>query len=185
MAKALIARGGWSVHIVDVKDDIGPLPPNMFYHKADTTNYGQLTAAFKAAWAASGKRLDFLFANAGILERTNWFAKSESPDEPPEEPQWAALEVNLKGCMNTVRIGRHYMAQNPDGGAIVVTSSSAGIWPTYCSPIYTASKRTYPNATSSSPLQAYLFGHVTNVPFLPRRRHGLYARRRGLVLHFR
>ncbi|KAK7746227.1 hypothetical protein SLS62_009443 [Diatrype stigma] len=140
VVQALVARGGWSVHIIDVKDDIGPLSPNTFYHKADTTNYGQLTAAFKETWAAGGKRLDFLFANAGILEKTNWFAKSESPDEPPEEPQWDAMEINLKGCMNTVRIGRHYMAQNPDGGSIVVTSSSAAIWPSFCSPIYTSSK---------------------------------------------
>lgn len=153
MAQALTARGGWSVHIFDIKDDIGSLPPNTFYHKVDTANYGQLTAAFKAVFSAGGRRLDFVFANAGILERANWYAESESADDPPPEPDWLAVEINLKGCMNTVRIGWHYMAQNPDGGSIVVTSSSAGIWPSYCSPIYTTSKRTH------FPLVRYILGY--------------------------
>lgn len=142
VAQALIARGGWSVHVVDIQDDVGPLSSSVSYYKADTSNYQQLADAFKAALASSSGRLDFLFANAGVLEKAGWFSGSESPSEPPPEPDWTALEINLKGCMNAVRIGRHYMAQASNGGSIVVTSSVAGIWPMYCSPVYTSSKRT-------------------------------------------
>ncbi|KAK2604161.1 hypothetical protein N8I77_007112 [Diaporthe amygdali] len=142
VVQALSARGGWQIHIVDIKENPGELPPTCFYHRADTTAYNDLADAFRAAFEAGGKRLDFLFANAGIFERGNWYSPSASAGEPPPEPDWSALETNLKGCMNTVRIGRYYMAQSPrpDKGSIVVTGSVAGIWPSYFSPMYTASK---------------------------------------------
>lgn len=143
VVQALAARGGWQVHLVDIKEDPGNLPPNCFHHKADTAAYDDLAGTFKAVFEAGGQRLDFVFANAGIFERGNWYSPSGPSGELPPEPDWSVLETNLKGCMNTVRIGRHYMAQSPgpDGGSIVVTSSIAGLWPSYFSPIYTASKR--------------------------------------------
>lgn len=143
MVQALAARGDWQIHIVDSKDDPGDLPPSCFHHKADITAYNDLAETFKAAFEASSRRLDFVFANAGIFERGNWYAPSGPSGALPPEPDWSAFETNLKGCINTVRIGRHYMAQSPgpDRGSIVVTSSIAGIWPSYFSPIYTASKR--------------------------------------------
>lgn len=145
VVQVLVARGDWQIHIVDSKDDPGELAPGCFHHKADTTAYDDLAEAFEAAFEAGGRRLDFVFANAGIVERGNWYSASDPTVTLPPEPDWSALETNLKGCMNTVRIGRHYMAQSPlpDRGSIVVTSSIAGIWPSYFSPIYTASKREY------------------------------------------
>lgn len=145
MAQALDARGGWQIHIIDIKGKTDDLPPNCFHHNAHTIIYNDLVGAFKAAFEAGGQRLDFVFANAGIFERGNWYSEPDGPEMVPPEPDWSALETNLKGCMNTVRIGRHYMAQSPgpERGSIVVTSSIAGIWPSYFSPIYTASKREY------------------------------------------
>lgn len=143
MAQALAARGDWHIHIVDIKDDPGDLGPSFSHHKADVSVYNDLAGAFKAAFEAGGQRLDFVFANAGIFERGSWYSASGPTGTLPPEPDWSALETNLKGCINTVRIGRHFMAQSPgpDRGSIVVTSSIAGIWPSYFSPIYTASKR--------------------------------------------
>ncbi|KAG8165582.1 hypothetical protein KVR01_004134 [Diaporthe batatas] len=145
VVQALAARGGWRIHVFDIKDDASGLPSNCFYRKANVAAYNDLAEAFKAAFDAGGQRLDFVFANAGIFDRGDWYSAPDGPDGPdrtPPEPDWSALETNLKGCMNTVRIGRHYMAQSPgpDRGSIIVTSSIAGIWPSYFSPIYTASK---------------------------------------------
>ncbi|KAH8202091.1 hypothetical protein TruAng_003759 [Truncatella angustata] len=138
--QALIARGGWRVHIFDVvvlEDDVHP---DIVPHRVSVVNYTELAAAFKLVFEQSDNRLDFVFANAGILERENWYATAAELDEPPPEPNWTALDVNLKGCMNTIRIARHYMARSPEKGSIVVTSSSAAIWPSEFTPVYTASK---------------------------------------------
>ncbi|KAK6066926.1 short chain dehydrogenase [Seiridium cupressi] len=140
VVEALDARGEWQIHVFDVKFQDQTQTSSVHLHRVDICDYKELAAAFRSAFLAGGERLDFVFANAGILERENWYALTPSPDEPPPEPDWAAVEINLKGCMNTVRIARHYMAKSPDKGSILATSSSGGIWAAQCAPIYTASK---------------------------------------------
>lgn len=57
--------------------------PDAKFHRADLTNYEELAAAFQAAYVAGGKRLDFVHANAGIIERSNlYMTKSENGMEP-------------------------------------------------------------------------------------------------------
>ncbi|KAK8055218.1 hypothetical protein PG993_000445 [Apiospora rasikravindrae] len=151
VAQALVQRGGWHVHVLDVKPardyhaSSSSTTTNTTYQQADTTDYGQLAAVFKSVWTLGGqRRLDFVFANAGVLDSANFFKKSstEGTDEPPPEPDYKVVDVNLRGCINTVYLARHYMAQSPDRSsrAIAVTASEAAIWPTYCLPLYTASK---------------------------------------------
>ncbi|KAK7924450.1 hypothetical protein PG985_006504 [Apiospora marii] len=147
VAQALTNRGGWQVHVLDVKPaPAQPSPAGTIYHQADTTDYSQLAAVFKSVWTSRDekRRLDFVFANAGILDAANFFAKSETQgtDEPPPEPDYKVVNVNLRGCVNTVNLAHHYMAQSPDRSsrAIAVTASQSAIWPTCCLPLYTASK---------------------------------------------
>jgi NAD(P)-dependent dehydrogenase (short-subunit alcohol dehydrogenase family) len=142
VAQALAARGGWQIHIIDVKEEEGNEAAkslNGHFHKVDLTNYVELGAAFKAAFIAGGSRLDFVFANAGIVERTSIFGAPDTLDPPPE-PNFLPLDVNLRGCINTVHIGRHYLGQSPEKGSIVVTGSAASVYPSFFSPVYTASK---------------------------------------------
>ncbi|KAK8050328.1 Short-chain dehydrogenase/reductase SDR [Apiospora phragmitis] len=150
VAQALVNRGGWQVHVLDVKPapDQASSAPDTTYHQNDIADYGQLAAVFKSIWTSSGsqrRRLDFVFANAGVLDAASFFQESaaEGTDEPPPEPDYQVLDVNLRGFVNTVHLARHYMAQSPDRSshAIAVTASSAAIWPTYCLPLYTTSKR--------------------------------------------
>lgn len=146
VVQALAARGGWQIHIIDIKEEEGKEVaasiPNVFFHKANLTDYAALGAAFKAAFITSGNRLDFCFANAGILERANFYSDTGKTIEPPPEVNMTSIEVNLKGCVNTVHLARHYIRQSPGkGGSIVVTSSCSGLWPSYCSPTYAAAKR--------------------------------------------
>ncbi|KAK8137851.1 3-beta-hydroxysteroid dehydrogenase [Apiospora sp. TS-2023a] len=149
VAQALTNLGGWQVHVLDVKPATSqPSPDGIIYHQADTTDYGQLAAVFKSVWTSGDeRRLDFVFANAGILDSANFFAKSEAQgtDEPPPEPDYKVVDVNLRGCVNTVHLAHHYMVQSPDQSsrAIAVTASQSAIWPTCCLPLYTASKRKF------------------------------------------
>ncbi|KAH8742358.1 hypothetical protein F5883DRAFT_442469 [Diaporthe sp. PMI_573] len=143
VAQALEAKGGWKINLIDIKDEEGKQAAdslsNATYHRANLTNYEEVVAAFKSAFTAGNNKLDFVFANAGVIELSNIFAKHESLDGPPP-PDLTALEVNLKSCINAVHVGRHYINLSPAKGSIVINSSCSSFWPTYWAPIYTASK---------------------------------------------
>ncbi|KAH8652111.1 hypothetical protein BX600DRAFT_471974 [Xylariales sp. PMI_506] len=144
VTQALAARGGWQVHIFDVKEEEGNKAagslPNVHFHKVDLTRYSELGGAFKAAFVAGGNRLDFVFANAGIIERSSIFDAQSDSIDPPPEPNFLPVDVNLRACINTVHIGRHYLNLSPDKGSIVVTGSTSSVYPSFFSPIYTATK---------------------------------------------
>lgn len=155
VAQALASQGTWHVHIVDIKTpqdtqqaasaSASALPPNTTtFHHADILNYDDLAAAFRAAFRQAGRnRLDFVFANAGTIELPApraWPATADFAEAPPP-PDFGPLDVNLRGGINTVHLARHYLNLSPGGGgSIVITASSAGIWPAYFAPMYTASK---------------------------------------------
>ncbi|ROV97114.1 hypothetical protein VMCG_07528 [Cytospora schulzeri] len=144
VAQALAARGGWQIHLIDIKEEDGNQAasslPRATFHRANLLNYDELAAAFKAAFTAGGNnRLDFVFANAGTIEMPTRRVNPDSIEAPPP-PDFTSLEVNLKGGINTVHLARHYLNLSPEKGSIVITSSSAGIWPAYWAPVYTASK---------------------------------------------
>lgn len=161
IAKALVNASGasWKVHILDTKQDAGSQavaalggPEHAVFHKADVTDYEQLATAFRTAFSDGGRRrLDYVFANAGIFERRKYFADeddtsdAQEDDEPPPAPDYVALDVNFKGAVNTVHLARHYISRSPDvqAGSIVITASCSSFWPTYWAPIYTASKCTF------------------------------------------
>lgn len=144
VVQALADRGGWHVHILDVKEEEGNRVAgsmsDVHFHKVDLTSYSDLGDAFKAAFVAGGNRLDFVFANAGIIERSSIFDLKSDSDDPPPEPNFLPMEVNLRACINTVHIGRYYINRSPDKGSIVINSSAASVYPSFFSPIYTASK---------------------------------------------
>lgn len=184
VAQALAAQGTWHIHLVDIKADAGAqaaraLGPNATFHCVDLRNYDALAAVFKAAFLAAAAggpehdgrrrqqqqrpRLDFVFANAGLIEKSVMFdlsssaaAKTEGSSndddddddhvvddvEPPPRPDYTAVEVNLQGAVDTVHLARHYMLRSPEKekGAIVITASCSSVWPTYWAPIYSASK---------------------------------------------
>lgn len=73
------------------------------------------------------------------METSNFYEKHDSIDGPPP-PNFIALEVNVKGCINAVHVGRHYIDLSPEKGSIVVNASCSSFWPTYFVPVYTASK---------------------------------------------
>lgn len=86
---------------------------------ADVRDLAAMTAAVDAGVAALG-RLDIVVANAGV---TSYVPSPEMTDE-----QWTdVLDVNLSGVWRTYRASIGHLRAGGRGGAIVITSSAAGL----------------------------------------------------------
>ena len=85
---------------------------------ADVRDFRALKAALDAGVEQFG-RLDIVLANAGIAP----MALGEEPHEAWQD----VIDVNLTGVFNTVEIAIPSMVERGAGGAIVLTSSTAGI----------------------------------------------------------
>ena len=87
--------------------------------QADVRDKAALRELADRAVAELG-HIDVVVANAGIL---NWARAHELTDE-----QWQdVIDVNLTGVFNTVTAILPHMLKQGTGGAIIVTSSSAGL----------------------------------------------------------
>ncbi|KAF2396912.1 15-hydroxyprostaglandin dehydrogenase [Trichodelitschia bisporula] len=146
VARALAARGNWHVHIGSLSETAGTEAATSIgvaatSHCVDVTSYDQLAALFSAMHAAHG-RLDFVFANAGVIDKTNFYEKVESLPPPPP-PDGLSIEVNLRGVVGTVWLELHYMRAVRKGRgeqSVCVTSSCGGLYPTGFCPVYTGAK---------------------------------------------
>lgn len=87
--------------------------------KADVRDFAAVQAVVDEGVAEFG-RLDFVLANAGILPTLG--------DESQTMAAWyEAVEVMLSGPFHTVEAALPTMLNQDEGGAIVITSSSAGL----------------------------------------------------------
>lgn len=85
--------------------------------KADVRDLQALSAALDVGIARFGG-VDIVLANAGIAPMS----------VIPREEEWAdVLDVNVTGVYNTIRITAPLMISQGRGGAIVITSSTAGL----------------------------------------------------------
>ena len=160
VAKSLAAQGSWHVHLLDINPDRGiqatqdkDLHPHASFHKTNVSVYSDLAAAFQAVFQRH-HRVDFVFANAGIIEKTNFFGQLPEVNgagtiqngEIPPQPDLGIIDANLNGVMLTSYLALHYFRRSPDHGKgtnLVMTASCGGFYPSYYSPLYTASKREY------------------------------------------
>ena len=134
------------------------LDRRIFAAQADVRDEAALQQAFDAGIAELGP-VDIVLANAGIAPM------SLHPSRPA--PGSDVIDVNLTGVFNTVEIAIPSMIERGTGGAIVLTSSTAGItasaappaaasatpppstaWSGSCAPTPTRSPRT---ASASTP----------------------------------
>ncbi|KAK8167958.1 hypothetical protein BKA80DRAFT_300003 [Phyllosticta citrichinensis] len=143
----------WHIHIVDMNPSTGAAAaaslPCATFHRADVSDYSALSTVFAAIFASEG-RLDFVFGNAGIVERLNFVdaatkqvvAEGEGDAPPPSFPEGAmkVLDVNMESVLNTAFLAAHCMTRKKEGGDLVLTSSAAGIYPSALTPVYTAAK---------------------------------------------
>src|SRR5579871_5517173 len=89
--------------------------------KADVRRFAELKAAVAAGLREFG-HIDIVLANAGIATMG-----VDLTDDEMEESWDAVIDVNLKGVWNTVRACAPSMVERGQGGAIVLTSSTAGL----------------------------------------------------------
>ena len=86
--------------------------------QADVRSLEAMQQAVREGVAQLG-RLDIVLANAGIAPM--------GAEEDPTRAWQDVIDVNLTGVWNTIRAAAPVMVDQGDGGAIVITSSTAGL----------------------------------------------------------
>ncbi|KAL4889604.1 hypothetical protein BDV59DRAFT_205121 [Aspergillus ambiguus] len=138
-AKSLSSKG-WRVVVADINPagehvarDI-----NAVFHKTDVGEYASLAKTFDKVWKQFGQ-LDFVFANAGIVEKVEFYQQHET-DLPPALDT-TILDINLKSVVATCYLALHFMRKNKTpGGNIIITASCGGVYPIAYLPMYASAK---------------------------------------------
>lgn len=144
VAKALSDRGGWQVHLLDMNEERGEQAAKQIgasFHKTNVLEYDSLAAVFQNVFDASGQRLDFVYANAGIVERFNFY-ETHPAGRPPPPPDQTVIDINLKAVINTSWLAQHYFRQSKQSlnPTLVMTASVGGLYRCQVSPSYCAAK---------------------------------------------
>src|SRR5690606_8515945 len=93
------------------------LDRRIFAAQADVRDRESLQKAFDEGTAQLGP-VDIVLANAGIAPLSL---------EPSPQEWYDVLDVNLTGVYHTIEVAKPSMIEGGRGGAIVITSSTAGI----------------------------------------------------------
>lgn len=105
-------------------------------------NYQQLATAFDQVFNATGQ-IDFVFANAGRADNTDFFAESETGIPP--EPGSELVDINVNGALYTSYLAMHYFRRSPEATKgqrnLILTSSVGGLYPCMLTPVYSSTKR--------------------------------------------
>ncbi|KAF9891425.1 hypothetical protein FE257_004281 [Aspergillus nanangensis] len=104
-ATEILVRKGARVHVLDVNETPDPLDgaqrfrENVSFHRCNVASWKDLHSSFDEVG-----RIDFAFANAGIMGSTDYFADTWDADGKLEEPTSKVLDVNLRGVLNFVKL---------------------------------------------------------------------------------
>jgi SDR family mycofactocin-dependent oxidoreductase len=103
--------------LAETVKEVEALDRRIYAQQADVRDRQELQAAFDTGVAEIGP-VDIVLANAGIAPMSLH----------PKAQEWQdVIDVNLTGVYNTVEIAKPGMIERGVGGAIVLTSSTAGI----------------------------------------------------------
>ncbi|KAH7116541.1 hypothetical protein B0J13DRAFT_590375 [Dactylonectria estremocensis] len=143
VAKHLSTKG-WQINLFDLNQIAGNAATlevkNSTFTAVDVTSWPSLSTAFDSVFKAQG-RLDFVFANAGIIQMHNFYKRVDTLP-PPELPQ-TSIDINLKAVIDTSYLAQHYFRANPPGisdAVLIMTASIAGFYAQEFNPLYSASK---------------------------------------------
>lgn len=106
------------------------LGPKTIFIKANVINYDEQAAAFAETFA-KWHRIDFVYSNAGIGDRIDFFAPAKEflDNGAPVKPDTLVVDICLNGCIWACYLALHYFRSNPEGkGKIAMTSSMCGIY---------------------------------------------------------
>lgn len=142
---ALVQRGNWNVHLLDINGAMGlkaakGLGAAAAFHKVNATIYADIAQTFDDIFRAEG-RLDFVFGNAGIVERFDLYGRHPA-DKPPPELDMRVVDTNLKAVYTTSYLALHYFRQSPASDRVLVlTASCGGLYGCPGSAMYSGTKR--------------------------------------------
>lgn len=141
-----LAQKNWKVAILDINDKGGKALEEKFsgkvsYLRANVVDYEAQAVAFESVWKSWG-RLDLVWANAGIGDRIPYLDPPAKLDgERPPKPDVLVIDVDLYGAVYSSYLALFYFRKNKTGaGKLVMTSSTAGLYPNIALPLYGAAK---------------------------------------------
>ncbi|KAJ4308855.1 hypothetical protein N0V94_009185, partial [Neodidymelliopsis sp. IMI 364377] len=106
--------------------DINPLPSPEYdtvpFLRVDVAVWTEQVALFKAAEKEFGA-IDHVFANAGIGPTITLLEDDVDDNDDLLPPRMETFNVNMTGCVYTVKLGLYYLKKNPNGGSVVMTAS--------------------------------------------------------------
>jgi len=113
-----------------------------YFHKVDVTKWEDQVDLFKAT-LEDVKRIDYVFANAGVLEST-FIGHTSAEKVEWVEPNMMTINVNVLGALYTCQLATQVFRTQTivDGfrGKMVVTASVASFSAITYMPLYSASK---------------------------------------------
>lgn len=125
----LLSGHGWLVYILDLNTAAGEAVvrehPDLHFLQVNVTSWESLASAFDTVFRAQA-RLDFVFANAGILQMDNFYVRDSML--PPAKPPQHSIDINLNAVINTTHLARHYFLASEHKGqdpVLVMTASIA------------------------------------------------------------
>ncbi|KAH8104523.1 NAD(P)-binding protein [Cristinia sonorae] len=110
-------------------------PPVAFFVKMNVTSWEEVVDGFKKAEELLQSKIDFVFANAGIIS-----GKQQCFPDEGGKPSTRLLDVNTTGVLYTMQAAINHFRAHKSRGSIIVTASIAGIYPLRPDPLYSASK---------------------------------------------
>lgn len=144
-------HAGWEIHVLDYNAAgaaaVDAVAGGVF-HAVDVTDYAALGVVFRDVFRRH-RRLDFVYANAGVGERVDAFydrPASADSDEPPPPPPGVPriVDVVLTAAATTAYLAQHYFRLSPVATrgerVLTFTASCGSLYPVYGSPLYAAAK---------------------------------------------
>ncbi|KAH6629711.1 hypothetical protein C7974DRAFT_310563 [Boeremia exigua] len=119
-----IIKHGGKVYAADLNPLPEPEANSVPFSKVDVTDWKQQLELFRAAQKEYGK-IDHVFANAGIAPTISLLEEDVDASGDLLPPNLRTINVNLLGCLYTVKLAIHHIRQNPTGGSIVITASAS------------------------------------------------------------
>jgi len=144
VCEALATQGDWIVNMLDMNAERGQEAASKLgavFHQVNVTDYDSLSIAFKTVFKAN-RRLDFVHANAGIIEKGDFFGAHDTGDEPPPAFASTTIDIDLFSVIQTCYLALHYFRQTGKDTSknIVVTASCGGLYAVPNAPTYSAAK---------------------------------------------
>ncbi|KAK8233918.1 hypothetical protein HDK90DRAFT_488055 [Phyllosticta capitalensis] len=138
----------WHIVLLDLNSPppSASLPKDAtLFIQCDVSSWDSQSSAFARAFEWR-KRIDLAALNAGIDDRDDIFNTLPAPNgstmpPPPTKPNMKTLDVDLYGVYYGIKLFAHYASLSPSSNKdIVVTASSAALYPLPSVPQYSTAK---------------------------------------------